>query len=174
MKFIDLTCPSCGAQLKIKPGARQAVCEYCGHSLIIKEDPLRPNESPKTETEKYREKLERERYERKASMQHDADVARGKAIMAIYGAVAEAKRRVAIELARIFICILAAAAAYGAVFLAVKSGAVPVEYAGYIPYLWIPMLPLGFFIIIKSRGISRSIVFGLGIGLLIFWLRTAS
>lgn len=145
MKFIDLTCPSCGAQLKIKPGARQAVCEYCGHSLLIKEDPLRPNESPKTETEKYREKLERERYERKASMQHDADVARGKAIMAIYGAV----------------------------FLAVKRGAVPVEYAGYIPYLWIPMLPLGFFIIIKSRGISRSIVFGLGIGLLIFWLRTA-
>ena len=52
MKFIDLTCPSCGAQLKIKPGTRQAVCEYCGHSLLIKEDPLRPNESPKTENGK--------------------------------------------------------------------------------------------------------------------------
>ena len=38
MKFIDNTCPYCGAKLKIDLKAMQAVCEHCGAELIIDDD----------------------------------------------------------------------------------------------------------------------------------------
>ena len=34
MKFIDNTCPYCGAKLKIDLKAMQAVCEHCGAPLV--------------------------------------------------------------------------------------------------------------------------------------------
>lgn len=41
MKIIDLTCPKCGAQLKMESDKGKAVCEYCGYSMLIeKEDTM--------------------------------------------------------------------------------------------------------------------------------------
>ena len=41
MKIIDMTCPKCGAQLKMDSDKEKAVCEYCGYSMLIeKEDTL--------------------------------------------------------------------------------------------------------------------------------------
>ena len=38
MKIIDLTCPKCGATLKPDLDKKTAVCEYCGHQMLIEQD----------------------------------------------------------------------------------------------------------------------------------------
>ena len=41
MQFIDMTCPKCGAALKVDTKQGRASCEYCGHLMLIeKEDTL--------------------------------------------------------------------------------------------------------------------------------------
>lgn len=41
MRLIDLTCPHCGAQLKIEEGMARAFCMHCGHQLIIDDQRVR-------------------------------------------------------------------------------------------------------------------------------------
>lgn len=38
MKLIDMTCPHCGANLKVDADQNTAVCEYCGSALLIDDD----------------------------------------------------------------------------------------------------------------------------------------
>jgi hypothetical protein len=38
VKIEKLTCPHCGAALKIKPGVRMTRCEYCDSALVIEDD----------------------------------------------------------------------------------------------------------------------------------------
>ena len=38
MNILNLTCPGCGAQMIVRPGEKEAVCEYCGHRIIIEEE----------------------------------------------------------------------------------------------------------------------------------------
>lgn len=38
MKVINLTCPGCGAQMIMKPGGKEAVCEYCGHKMLVEDE----------------------------------------------------------------------------------------------------------------------------------------
>ena len=40
MKLIDLTCPHCGAHLKVDERLTHATCEYCGASLLIDRETL--------------------------------------------------------------------------------------------------------------------------------------
>lgn len=35
MKLIDMTCPRCGAKLKVDADNNHAVCEFCGTSLLV-------------------------------------------------------------------------------------------------------------------------------------------
>ena len=35
MKLIDMTCPHCGAMLKIDADEKEAVCEHCGTRILI-------------------------------------------------------------------------------------------------------------------------------------------
>ena len=35
MKLTEMTCPSCGADLKLDADCAKAVCEYCGSSVLI-------------------------------------------------------------------------------------------------------------------------------------------
>lgn len=38
MKIIDLTCPRCGATMKPDLDKGHAICEYCGHQVLIKQE----------------------------------------------------------------------------------------------------------------------------------------
>ena len=38
MKLIDVTCPHCGATLKVDPASKSAKCEYCGASFLIDDE----------------------------------------------------------------------------------------------------------------------------------------
>ena len=38
MKIIDMTCPHCGAYLKIDSEKTQAYCEHCGAKLAIDDE----------------------------------------------------------------------------------------------------------------------------------------
>ncbi|MGN1148248.1 MAG: hypothetical protein ACI4TB_07485 [Lachnospiraceae bacterium] len=38
MKIIDMTCPKCGASLKPDLDKGSAVCEYCGHHILIEQE----------------------------------------------------------------------------------------------------------------------------------------
>ena len=38
MKLVNLVCPGCGAQMQVKPGGKEAVCEYCGQRMLIEEE----------------------------------------------------------------------------------------------------------------------------------------
>lgn len=38
MKIIDMTCPKCGASLKPDLAKGNAVCEYCGHHILIEQE----------------------------------------------------------------------------------------------------------------------------------------
>lgn len=38
MKLVDMTCPHCGATLKIDPVNKKAVCKYCGTALMIDDE----------------------------------------------------------------------------------------------------------------------------------------
>ena len=35
MKLLDLTCPKCGAELKVNEELDRCVCNYCGHEILI-------------------------------------------------------------------------------------------------------------------------------------------
>lgn len=38
MKLVDVTCPHCGATLKVDPTSKTATCEYCGASFLIDDE----------------------------------------------------------------------------------------------------------------------------------------
>ena len=38
MKLIELSCPHCGAHLKVDPSIKQATCEHCGAALLIDDE----------------------------------------------------------------------------------------------------------------------------------------
>lgn len=59
MKFIDLKCENCGADLKLDPENIQAFCQYCGSKLLIDMDKL--SEVLK-EKEKTKQVIEREQH----------------------------------------------------------------------------------------------------------------
>ena len=59
MKFIDLKCNHCGANLNIDPDNIQAFCQYCGNKLLIDMDKL--SEVLK-EKEKTKQVIEKEQH----------------------------------------------------------------------------------------------------------------
>ena len=59
MKFIDLKCKNCGADLKLDPENIQAFCQYCGSKLLIDMDKL--SEVLK-EKEKTKQVIEKEQH----------------------------------------------------------------------------------------------------------------
>ncbi|MBE5924891.1 MAG: zinc ribbon domain-containing protein [Lachnospiraceae bacterium] len=38
MRLVDLTCPNCGAQLKVDEDNKQSVCEHCGTKLLLDDE----------------------------------------------------------------------------------------------------------------------------------------
>ena len=38
MKLVELSCPHCGAHLKVDPSNKQATCEHCGAALLIDDE----------------------------------------------------------------------------------------------------------------------------------------
>ncbi|MBO5283899.1 MAG: hypothetical protein J6B43_12410 [Lachnospiraceae bacterium] len=38
MKMIDMTCPKCGATMKLDLDKRKAVCEYCGNTVLLEQE----------------------------------------------------------------------------------------------------------------------------------------
>lgn len=37
MPIVDVTCPHCGAPLKVNPEAKRLICQYCGNEFIVEE-----------------------------------------------------------------------------------------------------------------------------------------
>ncbi len=40
MKLIDLNCPSCGANMKANAELKKAICNFCGHEIIIDDEKI--------------------------------------------------------------------------------------------------------------------------------------
>ena len=38
MKLLDITCPHCGAAMKVTDNAKTVHCEYCNHDFIIDDE----------------------------------------------------------------------------------------------------------------------------------------
>lgn len=38
MKLLDMTCPHCGSTLKIQPGSKKAICEFCGSEFLLDDE----------------------------------------------------------------------------------------------------------------------------------------
>ena len=38
MKLIDLNCPNCGANMKANAELKKAICNFCGHEIIIDDE----------------------------------------------------------------------------------------------------------------------------------------
>ena len=38
MKLKDVSCPSCGAVLKVTTNAKVITCEYCNHDFVLEEE----------------------------------------------------------------------------------------------------------------------------------------
>lgn len=68
MKLIDLTCPKCGAQLKVDASKQQVYCQYCGARLLV-DDEIRGYRIDNAEDmgyqfEKGRQRAQQERQQR--------------------------------------------------------------------------------------------------------------
>ena len=68
MKLKDVSCPSCGAAMKVTPNAKVISCEYCNHDFVLKEetqqDGLNFAEKAGYEFEKGRMRAKREEKEK--------------------------------------------------------------------------------------------------------------
>lgn len=53
MKIIDMTCPKCGATLKPDISKGHAVCEYCGHQVLIEQEDTLEETRAKAQAKSY-------------------------------------------------------------------------------------------------------------------------
>ncbi len=68
MKIIDLNCPGCGANMKANAELKKAICNYCGHEILIDNEKIELEISNGRqfgyEQELGRQKARDERYQR--------------------------------------------------------------------------------------------------------------
>ncbi len=92
MKLVELSCPHCGAQLKIEEGMARAFCMHCGHQLFIDDGRMR------VDSKSFRDagyEFEQGRMQAQAEQQSraDAQAARQDAMMRDRAAMAEEQRK---------------------------------------------------------------------------------
>lgn len=53
MKIVDMTCPKCGASMKLDSDKGSAVCEYCGHQILLEKEDTIEEIRKKAESKSY-------------------------------------------------------------------------------------------------------------------------
>lgn len=162
MQTLSLKCPDCGSSMVYDQEKKEALCEFCGHRMLIK-DPEFAN--PLNKTEEVKRRLEIEKSARKLSAEqqaeHDRELLRGMMLSNLMSFFQGAKR----ELSRILIGIAAALFAFFAVRVVRDFYPALMAYQPYLLGAGIALALVGILAIVKSRRIARGLLLGAGIGI---------
>ena len=73
MKIVDLTCPHCGANLKVDPSAAEYTCEYCGSKVLLDNGGASKQTVDNAEESGYQFEKGRIRAQREAARQYQSN-----------------------------------------------------------------------------------------------------
>ena len=166
MDMIDLSCPKCGAAMKPDTNNVYALCEYCGHGVLLPEttrmrlreqqEEARRDAEPQTQTQRYQKQLEKEK-ENRPPQDDTADENLGTALLRLFG--------LPFRLRYFFSFLLLIAA--GVCSFLVANRLFTDEYRQFYLIAGIAATAVGAVCMWLSYRVYRSVPLGVGLGLLL-------